>query len=75
MHLCDYLMTLKDKWIQVQVDSGSMVIYQGVLQEIGDDYIIIKDNTAENPQLLTLRHIIGIKEMRVKENGKPRIFG
>lgn len=75
MKMTDYFESCKGKWVMVGVDTGSGMYYQGVLEEVGEDYIVIKESENENPKLMSNRHIVFFKVMRMKENGKPRMFG
>ena len=76
MKMCDYFETLRGKWVMISVVSGQGAYYQGVLQEVGEDDLVIKDETtAENPYMIPTRSITSCKEMRLKDNGKPRLFG
>jgi hypothetical protein len=62
--MSEYFESGKGKWVMLSVDSGTGTYYQGILEEIGEDYIVI-----------SIRHIVSYKLMRIKENGKPRMFG
>jgi len=75
MNMSEYFESGKGKWVMLSVDSGTGTYYQGILEEIGEDYIVIRENENENPRLISIRHIVSYKLMRIKENGKPRMFG
>ncbi len=74
MTMADYFASFKEKWVTVQGTSGTF-IFQGVLKEVGDDYIVIQESENDNPKLISNRNIMSFKPMRMKENGKPRMFG
>ena len=75
MHMSDYISQYLNKWVSILTDSGAVGIYQGVLLECGEDYLVIKETENELPRIITYRHLVSLKPMRVKENGKPRVFG
>jgi len=75
MKMTDYLEPLRGKWIMVQLLTGTGCYLNGVLKDIGDDYIAILTTEKEYPTMINLRNIVSVKEMHVNDKGKPKIFG
>ena len=75
MTMASYFERYKEKWVTVQTSEGSLAYINGVLKEVGDDYLVLKITENEEPLLLTYRHIVSFKPMKMKENGKPKLFG
>lgn len=75
MKMTDYMSRFINKWVSIQVDSGSYGLFQGVLTDVGEDFVEIKETENENPKMIPFRCIVAFKPMKMKENGKPKLFG
>ena len=75
MKMIDYFEAYREKWVSIALVSGQGAYYQGVVKEIGEDYIVIQQTENEMPVLINIRNITAFKPMRMKENGKPKLFG
>lgn len=75
MKMCDYFEAFRNKWVSIHMDTGTGLYYQGVVKDVGEDYLLILTTERENPTLIPFRHIVAFKEMHVNANGKPKLFG
>ena len=73
MKMCDYFESFRGKWVTVQ--SGQSFAMNGILKDIGEDFIVIQVTEKENPYLIPNRNISYFKELHTNANGKPKIFG
>ena len=75
MKMSDYLEAFRGKWIMVQLLTGTGCYLNGVLKDIGEDYIVILTTEKEKPTMINIRNLVSVKEMHINEKGKPKLFG
>ena len=73
MNMTSYLASYREKWVSLYAGTGAYV--QGVIKDVGDDYIVVQESENQNPLIFNIRNVVYVKALRTKENGKPKVFG
>ena len=73
MKMCDVLEGYRGKWVNIALTSGQGAYLQGIIKDAGEDYVIVECE-GHDPMVVNLRNITYIYTLKIKENGKPKMF-
>jgi len=74
MKMIDVLEGYRGKWVSLALTSGQGAFLQGVVKDVGEDYVILTECNDHEPVVFNLRNITYVYALKVKDNGKPRMF-
>ncbi len=74
MKMADQFEALKGKWVNVVLDSGSFTMIQGIIRDVGDDYIGVLEKEDANIKYINNSKIVTLIECKLNDKGKPKIL-
>lgn len=74
MKMADQFEALKGKWVNVVLDSGSFTMIQGIIRDVGDDYIGVLEREDANTKYINNSKIVTLIECKLNDKGKPKIL-
>ncbi|MBQ1894418.1 MAG: hypothetical protein II167_01865 [Clostridiales bacterium] len=74
MKMADQFEALKGKWVNVVLDSGSFTMIQGIIRDVGDDYIGVLEREDANIKYINNSKIVTLIECKLNDKGKPKII-